>query len=149
MSVFRFKLQPVLDHREMIEQQKQKAVAILEVDRVRLEGLIRDCQQGLVDESAALRECLGNSNIRGVRQQAAASMRLTITAQRAALELAGVFKRIEAARADLLAATKRRKVVELLKERRREEWLHDQTRRELAAADELMIMRAGARGDEA
>lgn len=148
MSVFRFKLQPVLDHREMIEQQKQRVVAVLEADRLRLENLIRDCQRALLEESAAMRECLGLSNIRGVRQQAAASMRLTVTAQRAAIELAGVLKRIETARADLLAASKRRKAVELLRERRHEDWMLEQSRRELAAVDELMVMRAGSRGEE-
>jgi flagellar protein FliJ len=148
MPRFKFQLQSVLEHREVIERQKQRAVAELEVQRVRLENLIRECQRGLVAEAAALRECLGASNIRGVRQQAAASMRLTVAAQRAALELAGVHKRIEAARADLLVAAKRRKAVDLLKERRRDEWRAEESRRELAAIDELAVMRAGARSME-
>ena len=87
------------------------------------------------------------ADMRGVRFQAGAATRLIASAQRAVLELAGVHKRLEAARAVLLEATKRRKAVELLKERRFEEWQQEQARREAAATDEIAVMRAGYGGD--
>ena len=74
--------------------------------------------------------------------------RLAGTAQRTVLELAGLLRRLESARAELLEAAKRRKAVELLKDRRFEEWRSDQNRRELAAVDELAVMAAGRRGDK-
>ena len=54
MARFRFSLQSVLEHREMIEEQKQLAVARLESERIRLEGQIRRYQQGI---SSQFRPC--------------------------------------------------------------------------------------------
>ena len=147
MAKFRFQLEAVLKHRKNIEQQKQRAVAELEIQRVRLEGAIRGFQDGIAREKAELRGMLNEADLRGARWQAAASMRLLNAARRAALELAGVYKRIETARADLLEAAKRRKAVELLKERRYEEWRQTEARRELAAVDELAVMAAGRKDD--
>lgn len=141
MARFRFQLQAVLEHRERIERDRQKVVAELESQRVSLEHVIRRCQEGLVDERTHLRGMLERSNLRDVRFQVAASARLTGTAQRAVLELAGVQKRLEAARASLLDAAKQRKAVELLKERRLDEWKQTQGRLEAAAIDELAVMR--------
>jgi flagellar protein FliJ len=50
---------------------------------------------------------------------------------------------------DLLEATKRRKAVELLRERRFEQWRLDLERRETAAVDELAVMRYGRKEDAA
>jgi flagellar FliJ protein len=143
MAKFRFKLDAVLRHRTMIEQQRQRALAALETERLRLESVIRMCQEALEHERAEMRGRLSAADLQGARWQAGASMRLIARAQRAAIELAGVFKRIAAAREELLAAARRRKAVELLKERRYEEWRVDQSRRELAAVDELAVMAAG------
>src|SRR5690349_7684996 len=133
MARFRFQLETVLRHRRMIEREKQSAVAELETQRVRLENGIRDCQRAVAREKGELTGRLTEADLRGARWQAAAAMRLIAAAQRAALELAGVLKRLEFARADLLEAAKRRKAVELLRERRFEEWRLDQNRREMAA----------------
>lgn len=148
MPRFRFQLEAVLKHRKMIEQQKQRAVAELEIQRLRIEGVIRMCQEGLVREKDELRGLLTDVDLRGARWQAAASMRLIARAQRAALELAGVHKRIAAAREELLAAARRRKAVELLKERRYEEWRVAESRAEMAAVDELAVMAAGRKEAE-
>lgn len=147
MARFRFELQVVLDQRERVERDRQKVVAELEAQRVSLEDVIRRCQDGLARERMQLREMLKGSDLRGVRYQVAASGRLAATAQRAVLELAGVHKRLEAARQALLEAARQRKAVELLRERRFEEWRQEQNRRESAAADELVVMRAGL-GDD-
>lgn len=149
MPRFRFKLQAVLDHREMLEQQKQKAVAELEMSRVRLEGVIRGCQEGIVAERSDMRQRLTAGDVHGARRQSAAATRLKAAADRAVLELAGVHRRLERARAELIAATKARKAVELLKERRFEAWRYEQQRQELAANDELAVMAAGRKEDVA
>ena len=143
MAKFRFQLRAVLEHRKMIEQQKQRAVAELQAQRLRLEGAIRQCELAIRQERTELKGLLTEADIRGARWQAAAAIRLVATAQRTALELAGVLKRLEMARAELLEAAKRRKAVELLRDRRFEEWKQDQNRRELAAVDELAVMAAG------
>jgi flagellar FliJ protein len=143
MPRFRFELQVVLEHRVRLEQQHQKVVADLEAKRVALEDSIRSCQQALETERAEARALLKAADIRGARLQAGAANRLVATAQRAVLELAGLLKRLETARAALLEAAKQRKAVELLKERRFEEWRYQQNHRENAEIDELAVMRAG------
>lgn len=142
MARFRFNLQAVLQHRKMVEEQKQRALAALEAERARLESVIRAHQQAITEERRQMRQSLGVGDIRAVRLQSAASVRLATAAQRAVLELAGLHRRLENARAELLEASKRRKAVELLRERRYEEWKSEQNRRELAALDELAVMAA-------
>src|SRR5690606_7770026 len=142
MARFRFNLQAVLQHRKMVEEQKQRALAALEAERARLESVIRAHQQAITEERRQMRHSLGVGDIRAVKLQSAASVRLATAAQRAVLELAGLHRRLENARAELLEASKRRKAVELLRERRYEEWKSEQNRRELAALDELAVMAA-------
>jgi flagellar FliJ protein len=148
MAKFRFSLRAVLEHREMIEEQKQRAVAALEAERVRLENAIRECQRGIALERDDMRRALTAGDVRAARAQSAASVRLAAVAQRAVVELAGLHRRLEAARAELLEATKRKKAVELLKGRRYEEWKREQDRREMAALDELAVMAAGRKDGE-
>lgn len=147
MPRFRFQLQAVLDHRQRHEREHQRIVAELERQRVALENMIRGCQEGLTQEREHMRSMLATADMRGARQQVAAAARLSTQAQRAVLELAGLHKRLDAARAALLEATKRRKAVELLKERRFEEWTQAQNKKEADTIDEMAVMRA-ARGDE-
>ena len=147
MARFRFELQVVLEHRQRIEQERQKAVAELDTQRVGLETVIRRCQEGLATERVHTRTLLEGSDLRGVRYQVAATTRLTATAQRAVLELAGVHKRLEAARAALLEAAKNRKAVELLRDKRWAEWMEREKKLEAAAVDELAVMRARHGGD--
>jgi flagellar protein FliJ len=140
---FRFRLQAVLEHREMVEQERQRAVAALERDRVRLEEVIRGCQREIERERDELRAGLGSGDIRAAKLQSAAMLRFIADARRAVLELSGVLKRMERARASLLEAATARKAVELLRERQLLEWKTGENRREAAAVDELVVMRAG------
>jgi len=157
MARFVFELTAVLKQRLAVEREKQLIVAAHERERARVEGLIRGFQSEIVREKQELRDQLVLEqagpggvmvDLRGVRFQAGVSMRLVARAQHAVIQLAGVHKRLDAARLDLLEATTRRKAVEVLRDRRFEEWQAEQRRRENAAADELSVMSA-ARGEEA
>jgi flagellar protein FliJ len=53
---------------------------------------------------------------------------------------------MEAARAGLIEAAKARRAVELLRERRWEEWKFAQEKAETAALDELAVIAAARRG---
>ncbi|CAG0999539.1 hypothetical protein PHYC_02784 [Phycisphaerales bacterium] len=146
MARFVFELEAVLTERKAAERRKQLAVAALERERSGMEQLIRECQQGILSAREALREQLDPGravDLHSVRLQAGASLHLVARAQKAVLELAGIHRRIDAARLDLLRAAVRRKAVEALRDRRFEEWRTDQRRREHAALDELSVMRAG------
>lgn len=155
MPKFVFNLEAVLKQRLAAEREKQLAVAALERERVDLESVIRGYQADLTQEKQELREQLATEkggptslDLRGVRFQAGAALRLITLAQRAVLQLAGIHKKLDRARLELLEATTRRKAVETLKERRYEEWREEEKRREAAAADELNVMHAARAGDQ-
>lgn len=144
MSVFRFELEAVLTQRRAAERVTRQALAHIEREREAIEDYIRECHRGALTARNDLRDRLGAGglvDLRSVRVQAGASLTLVARAQRAVLELAGVHKRIDAARIELLRAAVRRKSVESLRERRYAEWARDQARKEEARLDELMVMR--------
>lgn len=151
MGRFVFELEPVLEMRRREERERQRAVAELERERLELEGEIRSCQRLIDDERRAMRAGLmatGTVDLRGVRMQANASLHLVARAQRAALRLAGTYRKLEAARGVLIEAAARRRAVEQLREARLEAWKLAGRKREDAAIDELAVMRHGRGGDE-
>jgi len=163
---FIFPLQAVLDQRRRVEEVKQRAVAELERRRIDVERAIRERQNSIRLARADLRQRLSaerRADVPGlpptsvpladVRMQAAASLHMIAAAQASVFELAGVMRRLDAARLELLQAAADRKAVELLKERRYDEWRREQLRREIAELDELTVTRHAHRdlslGEEA
>lgn len=156
---FVFRLQAVLDQRERLVDVKQRAVAELERERSVVEDRLRGYQRAISSAKEDLRRELGAErasasdsmrpvSLASVRMQAGASLKLVALAQQTAIELAGVHKRVDAARLELLAAMTQKKAVELLREKRLQEWKQEQRRRENAELDELVVMRHG-RSDDA
>ncbi len=146
MAKFRFNLEPVLGQRRAAEQEKQRAVGELERERLGMEDRLRAWNDSLRGGRAELRVALGQSGgpvaMEEVRMHASASLRMVSEAERLAVSLAGLYRRIERARGELLEAARSRRAVELLKEHRFEEWKRDQDRREREAVDEIAVMRA-------
>lgn len=161
MAKFRFELEAVLKARLAAERQRQLALARLEQERVRIEDVIRLCQRQIRAETQDLRDHLANEHadkteawqggvdIRAVKLQANAALHQVAEAQRAVLQLAGVHRRIDAARLELLAATTARKAVEALRDRRLEAWRDGVRRSEAAAIDEISVMRARQMSEDA
>lgn len=153
MPKFVFQLEAVLKQRAAVERTRQLAVAAVEQERAAAEDELRQCQAGIDRERALMRDMLapaadGSSravDLRGVRMQAASSLSLVGRVSRGAFRLAGVHRRLDAARAELLKATTARKAVETLRERRYEEWVAEQKKKEAAALDELAVLRGGAK----
>lgn len=144
MRGFHFKLEPVLEQRRRIEEEQQLAVAEVERDRLALEERIRAYARAIAQEQDDLRRQLTpGGDLRAVRLQANASLDLTNKANRAVLELAGVHKRLDAARLRLLEAMTRRKAMEVLRDRAEQVFRDEQKCREAAELDELMVMRHG------
>lgn len=150
MARFKFELETVLDIRRNVERNKQLIVAELERDRLAIEGRIRGFQQQIVAERNDLRAHLDAErrdddapiDLSAVRMQANASLHLVAKAHQEVLRLAGVHKRIDAARLDLLKATTDRKAVETLRQRRYDAWMIEQNRREERALDEIATIGA-------
>jgi flagellar export protein FliJ len=158
MARFVFELEAVLKQRRAIERERMVALAEVERARIALEDRLRAMHERGVEERAELSQQLGGQSgrgsgglidLRGVRFQTTAALKTRAHAQQLALQLAGVHKRIESARRELLEATTRRKGVETLKERRWEAWREEQRRLDARAMDEIATMRAGAAGIDA
>lgn len=140
--------------RHCAERDAQVAFSAIDRERVAIESQIRGFQRTIVGFKRDLRGALaGEAGAEGavgapvtlvdVRLQASASLMMMGKAQVAVLKLAGVHKRLEAARAQLLEAARARKGVELLRERRYEQWKRELAKREAAELDDLTTMRAG------
>jgi flagellar export protein FliJ len=153
---FVFKLQPVLDQRTRQEDARKRELGDLERQRLDVEARLRGLQSQIAQARADLRSRLNAGpdthdaetpgrrvvGVSDVRLQASASLHLSQSAQRTAIELAGCYQRSEAARTRLLAAMTGRKAVQILRERRLEEFKLEQTRREAAQLDDIVSVRS-------
>lgn len=138
MPRFRFPLEPLLEMRRREEETRIGELAVIEHERRRLEESLRERQTELGAGRAALRAGLvGAVDVHLLRQQAAASLAVDRLARRTVLELAGLAQKADAARQRLVAAAQRRRAIEILRERRVEEWNREQDRKETAFLDEL------------
>lgn len=119
-------------------------VSELERERLALESRIRGCQQMMSDERRELSQALGvgrRVDVQAVKMQAGASLRHNFDAQRAVLELAGVYRKLESARAELVRVSARRKAVEMLRDQQHEAYKQELDRRETHELDEISVMR--------
>ena len=150
MSRFVFSLQTVLELREREERDEQRAVAQLEQERVAMEGRLRSLQASISTCKTELRDALAAADgapmdPRQVRLQMNASLHMQAKAQETVLQLAGLHRRLDEARVGLREAARRRRAMEVLRDRQQDAWKDEQRRREEAQLDELAVMRAGRR----
>ncbi len=150
MGKFVFELEAVLTQRRAEEREKQLVVGALERERLGVEGSIRDAHEAIEGEQRELRALSsGTIDPVGLKRQASAALSAVNRAQALILRLAGVQKRLDAARLELLLAATRRKAVENLRERRHEQWRLDEKHSEARAMDELVVMRHRTTAKEA
>ncbi len=143
MSRFNFSLQPLLNLRGREEEVQQRKVAEWERKRLEIEGRLRVCQEGIAGGKRELGESLvGVLNLDDLRSRANGTLHSLREAQRLAVELSGVYRQLEAARAILIEAARARRVVELLRDRRFAAWKRRMSKAEDAALDELTVMAA-------
>lgn len=149
---FRFRLQPVLDQRQRVEEQHQAKFAERERERLAMRQHLQAIQADIAGSQRDLRDQLTrgtqageHGGLAGVRMQASASLHLTMKAHQAALALAGAMKRLEMQRVELLKASAARKAVQLLKDKQHEAWRLEQNKREMAVLDEITSMREARR----
>jgi flagellar FliJ protein len=144
MKRFRFKLEPLLRHRQRLEDDERRAVAVLVRQQVEIENQIRSLQNQVDSSKRHLGgELLGNVDGDAIRTQAAFVLSLESQMQRLALQLANVYRSVQAAREKLLEASKSRRAIERLKEMRYEEWQKNMSKSEASAIDDLVTCRFG------
>jgi flagellar FliJ protein len=140
---FRFELEPLLTARRHVEHARQRSVAVLDRERLRLESSLRSQQQFITSGKTSLRgELVGALDLGSMRAHASSTIQLMREANRIVIELAGVHKQLDRARAALVEAARERQAIELLKERRFEAWKTKLNKAEDAVLDELAVSAA-------
>lgn len=143
MARFVFKLEPLLKARSRVEQQFQLAVAQIERERIRLEDKLRAKQTSLTGGKEELRDQLsGLIDVRSLRYRANMAQQIMRDAQKLVLELAGVHNRLFVAREKLIEAARSRRAIELVREKRYQQYKADEAKAEIAAMDELAVIAA-------
>ena len=114
--------------------------------RRRLEDGLRAQQARIGESREQLRgRLLGPIDANTLRGQANASLAGMRDAQRVVLELAGIHRRLQGVVEELRAASRDRRAVEILKERRFEAWRREEDQREQAELDEMAVIRGARR----
>jgi flagellar FliJ protein len=136
MKKFLFTLQPVLDQRQRIEDEKQQIVAQRHRSLDEAESELKRLNEEFRQSSERLRSAHRDLNAEDLRLHYAhlSFLDRTIVAQIHIVAERRVA--LDRARTDLLAASKERKVVEKLKERRREAHVAEAARLEQYALDD-------------
>jgi flagellar FliJ protein len=145
MAKFRFPLDPLLRQRQREEDALKRELGALEFARREIEDRLAARQSEIAGGKASLRSSLvGRLDVAALRQQATATVAVDRLARRTVIDLAGHIQRIERARAALVEAARRRRAIEMLRERRLEEWKATRDRAETAFLDELATSRAAS-----
>ena len=146
MAKFIFRLEPLLTIRRRAEQDARRAVAVLQREHLELQDELRRRQQVIVAGKDQLRGTLtGKLDLGALRLGAGSTLHVIRQAQQLALRLAGLGQRMESARKVLLEARVSRRAIELLRERRFDQWKAALGRAENAALDELAVSAAARR----
>ena len=146
MAKFVFRLEPLLTARRHVEQEARRVVAVLERERIGLENDLRRHQQQIMSDKRQMRGSMtGSLDMRALRQGAGVTLHVIRKAQQLVLKLAGVSQRMQSARAELRKTMTSRRAIELLREKRFDQWKIVQSKAETAALDELAVGRAARR----
>jgi len=146
MAKFIFELKVLLAQRRREEQERMKAVAEIERERVEIEqSALRLAAEMRAEREVLRQELEGKTGVDlgSVRQQANASLHGIRKTHELALQGAATVTKLEGVRRELLEATTRRRAVELLRDRRFEAWLAAERAKEAREIDELVTARFG------
>jgi flagellar protein FliJ len=148
MARFRFKLDALLEHRQLIEKEKQRLVAVAQQEIQVVQRQIQDAQMRIALENRTLgaRELTGRLDMAYIAAEKKYVGNLHLRIVFALQKIVGLEKNLAAARAELLEAAKARKVIEKLKEKQLARWRADLARKESALMDEIgtqVAMRTG------
>ena len=124
MARFIFKLETVLRHRERIEQDRQRELAVLQAELSRLQSAVRGIEDEMQKSTADVRDnhLVGRLNMAYL----AAHRRYMLGLQRKGIDLVETMnaqqRKVDEARAALGEASKQKKILEKLRERQLSQW---------------------------
>lgn len=139
MAKFVFPLQGVLRQRELVEEQRQRELAVVQAEMAALEAELRGMDQSVQTSTADLRDnhLVGRLDLAFLTAHRRYALAMQRKAVALAERMAAVRKRLDAARAALAEAAKQRKIIEKLRDSRKAQWEADLARKETAAMDEI------------
>jgi flagellar FliJ protein len=144
MAKFKFNLEAVLRVRRATEEERQRDLAKAMRLRMILEGQLRQMQETITQSKRDLGSGLiGRVDLDSVAQFARYSGQVAMRAQGMLQQLAVAEKQIETARERLLQASRDRKALELLRDRRLALWQAEREKKESAMLDELAVQAYG------
>ncbi len=85
---------------------------------------------------------IGALDMRALRLGAGAALHIMRKAQQLVLQLAGLTQRMESVRTRLVHAMTRRRAIEIMREKRYDQWKCAQLKAEIAALDDLAVAAA-------
>jgi flagellar protein FliJ len=144
MARFVFKLDAVLRHRKMIEEQRQRELGAVQTVLAEMQAQLR-----AIDETTkGVSDDVRNNRLTGKLDMTfiAAHRRYVMAMQRKAVEIAQRMaaqqQLVDAARKNLAEAAKQRKIIEKLRERQHERWKSEQSRKEQEQLNEVNMQLA-------
>ncbi|NRA57933.1 MAG: hypothetical protein HRU13_07425 [Phycisphaerales bacterium] len=141
---FVFELQAVLEQRHREEQRAQAALAAVQHERLEIERDLADLRLAVEAERDVTRSMMvGRLTANSLREHIAGELGADRKARALAIKLAGVQKRIDAARDVLREASVQHEAINRLREQRLRAWVDELERAERLEVDDLMVMRRG------
>ena len=136
---FQFRLEALLEHRRQIEKEHQRKVAEIQQQAQTLTRQIKEAQTRIVLENRALssKNLVGALDMAYIAHEKRYVGNLHVHIALTMQKLAAVEQEIAAARTELLAAAKARKVIEKLKDKQLARFREEQDRKEAAQMDEI------------
>ena len=137
MQTFQFKYKVVLRQREVVEQQKQRALAKLMHQRNAMVSQLREMQETISESKRQAADGLvGTVDLGAIAGIARYSASCALQGNALVREIAQMETLVEQARNELIEASKNRKALELLRDRQRQAWDLEQRRMEAKRLDE-------------
>jgi len=136
---FEFRLEALLDHRKQIEKEHQRKVADIQQKIQKLLREIQDAEARISTENRTLssQKLVGKLDMQYISHEKRfvgnLHMKIVFTMQ----QLAKTEPLLAAARAELLAAARSRKVIEKLREKQFTRWRVEQEHKDAALMDEI------------
>ena len=150
MAKFLFKLQSVLQHRQLLEQEAQRVYS----EKLAIKTDLQNRVKAMDAEVQAVLADLRANHLTGTLDLAflAGHRRFMLGMQRQGIELlqkvGEASAEVDVAQAALAEAAKQRKILEKLKEKQLDRYKADQAAKELAAADEVAMQMSFAAAQE-
>lgn len=136
---FHFKLEALLTHRQQVEKEKQRKLAVIQQEIQALTRQLQETQARIAAENRTLTatQLTGSLDMQYIAHEKRYVGNLHVKIVLGMQQLAAMEPKLSLARAELLAAARDRKVIEKLRENQLARWRAEQDRKESALMDEI------------